>query len=332
MASPQIVATTGKVRFAVGDELTFAITATFLDGDGALYAIDLDEAELPDGFQVLDTGDDQELAPISPSGAEAGAKVVQKRRYYKLKTIEAGIWLLPKATLVSAKDPALSYGATSAIYTIIAPAGAAPRSSAAQSFYQLLPPTPVKQGSAELMPFYQISSLVPEYRVVLWRLIVAALLTAALAVAVSALRHRPKPVPAAAKPKVTIAELRSELDDAGYRDRSPGQIKESFDAVRATLLSYAHNILGRDLSAKMTADVIHEQGFIDRTQRQGFRDVLATCDAVRFCPDRLTERERLATTVVAAKAVVLDPRERLPAEEPSPEDQVKRQRELGSDV
>lgn len=326
VASPQIVATTDSVRPKVGDELTFAITATFLDGDGALYAINLDEAELPDGYKVLDTGDDEQLASQASS-----AKVVQKRRYYKLKATEAGVWQLPKARLVSATDAKQSYGETSAIYTIISPPGAAADQSAAQPFFKLLPPTPIKKGSAELMPFFQISSLAPQHQVVLWRLVVAVLIAAALAVAATAWRDRKKTAPVTKERKVTIAELRSELDDAGYRDRSPEQIKESYDAVRATMLSYAKNILGRDMSTKMPAEVIQDEGFLDRAQRQGFRDVLATCDAVRFCPDRLAARERLASTVVAAKAVVLDPRERLTAVEPE-EDEKDEQDEQEASV
>lgn len=325
VASPQIVAKTDKVRPKVGDELTFAITATFLDGDGALYAIDLDEAELPDGYQVLDTGDDQQLVSQGSSAkAGAAAKVLQKRRYYKLKATEAGVWLLPKARLVSATDAKQSYGTTSAIYTIISPPGGA-TGAAAQPFFKLLPPTPIKKGSAELMPFYQISSLAPEYQVQPWRLFVAVLIAAALTLAAIAFRDRKPAEPVVKERKVTIAELRSELDDAGYRDRSPEQIKESYDAVRATLLSYAQNILGRDLSTKMPADVIQDEGFLDRDQRQGFRDVLATCDAVRFCPDRFAVRERLASTVVAAKAVVLDPRERLAAVEPAEDEQAEQE-------
>lgn len=331
VSSPQIVATTPKVQLSAGEEFDFTITATFLDGDGSLYTIALDESHLPDGFKVLDTGDSQQLASTSqrrgpadqsrgPAGQRRGSvgksqAVVSKTRYYKFKAIEPGIWLLPKAKLVLAADPQKSYGETSPIYTIVSPAG---QSASTQPFFRQLPPTPMTKGG-ELMPFYQISAIAPHYQVVLWRLAVLAVAVAALAVAASAWSQRRRQRPKAAKkPKVTVAELRSELDDAGYRDRSPEQIKESYDAVRGTLISYAQHILGRDISAVRPSELIAQQGFVDGAQRQRFGQVLSACDAVRFCPERLAVRDKLAETVAAAKAAVIDPVELSPAPKPRP--------------
>lgn len=317
VSSPQIVATTPKVQLSAGEEFDFTITATFLDGDGSLYTIALDESHLPDGFKVLDTGDSQQLASAAQrrGPADQSQAVVSKTRYYKFKAIEPGIWLLPKAKLVLAADPQKSYGETSPIYTIVSPAG---QSASTQPFFRQLPPTPMTKGG-ELMPFYQISAIAPHYQVVLWRLAVLAVAVAALAVAASAWSQRRRQRPKAAKkPKVTVAELRSELDDAGYRDRSPEQIKESYDAVRGTLISYAQHILGRDISAVRPSELIAQQGFVDGAQRQRFGQVLSACDAVRFCPERLAVRDKLAETVAAAKAAVIDPVELSPAPKPRP--------------
>lgn len=307
VASPQIVATTAKVQLNVGEELLFTISATFLDGDGALYDIELDEAELPDGYEVLDTGDSEQIKAAVP-GSQAA--VVAKSRYYKLKASEDGVWVLPKARLVSAKGASQSYGETSPIYTIVSAASSTPGTAASQQpFFRLLPPTPAKKGG-EPLPFFQITGITSQYRIVLWRLLAFAAIAAALAWLAFAFRqHRPAPLAAPPPRRVTIAELRSELDDAGYRDRSPDQIKESYDAIRAALMSYAYHVLGHDFRAKMPAELMGQRGFLDLPHQQRFSAVLATCDSVRFCPEELAQRDKLAETVAAAKEVVIDPRD-----------------------
>lgn len=309
---PLVSAEASQVQVRKGDEITFAIKATFLDGDGAFYEIDVDEQELPDGYAVVDTGDSQRLSTAS-AGDDAKAsqdagKVIGKYRYYKLKATEPGVWVLPKARLIPSAGTAADVPSleTSPIYTVIAKAGAAPKPP---PFFRLLPAKAAVTQDGKPMSYFQISSLAPQTTLDFGRIAMTIFAGSALLLLVYGLAFywRRKPASAPKPSPVTIAALHEDLEQAAYRDRYPAEIKEGFDTVHSVLLRYAAQFLGKDFSPLGPEDLPNAVGFFSAEQQQHFSQAWRWCYEQRFKEPGKDARDTLAKTVASAMAAVMEP-------------------------
>lgn len=315
LVPPRIVAEASAVQVGHGAQVMFTITATFLDGDGAFYAIEVDEQELPDGFAVVDTGDTVVRAPASDG--QLSRKIASRTRFYKLRAIEPGVWVLPSAKLKPTTSSAQgAVQQTSPIYTIISASAAASTMTpsakgGARPFFKLLPAKAATSPDGKPLAYHQISGLFPDWRSVPWK--VAAWLVAVLGfvLALVGLYRSSRATtahPVAEETPATIAQLRQTLEEAAYRDRYPHEIDEGFDTIQSVLIRYAQQFLNKDIGAILPADIIAEAGFIDGAQRLHIMEALSACYDVRFRQGAVLEdRARLAAAVTAALAAIIEP-------------------------
>lgn len=328
---PLIVAHATKVQLSVGEVIDFTITATFADADGGFYDLELDEQNLPDGLKVIDTGDSSTplttdiQAPRAGNAKVNGAKsialdsVVQKRRFYTLRAIEPGTWVLPSAQLRAVGAGKTEQGLkTSPIYVVIqsSTASAAKGQQQAQPFFRLLPPEVAKTKDGKPLSYFQISGLIPSWRIALWRIVamLAGLLVLLIAIWLI-FGYGRDPVANrlgdnATKP-LTLDQLRDALSQAAGRDRYPHEIKSSFDTVYKVLIHYGRSFLYEDFRTALPRHVQKSNRFINPQQKEQFVTALHNCQQVRFTTEDHLEsgldRQLLHNTVALAQAVLIAP-------------------------
>lgn len=310
---PQLVARSSGVQVVKGDVIDFEVVATFPERNGASFTITLDEQELPDGFAVIDTGDRQQTL-----GADGG--VSRLERYYRLRADEPGVWVLPAAQLLSA-SASTPVAQSSAIYTVIVA-----QKGTVVPFFRLLPPKLARDDAGQPLAYYQVSAPIMSWQLS-WRKAVLLLGLIALAVGLYwfILIRGHEAVPAAAKPPLTLEDLRRQLQDCdvpkSLSPKSLGQVsrREGYDEVQRVLMTYADQFLGQNLWAvlpsELPAAIDPDKGFSDARHVHQFTKLIQRCAAERFRPvlertDDATESEsceQLRQALREAEAVLIEP-------------------------